>query len=121
MEPQQGAAQDRRGGGLEFALGEPQVLDLLATISRFPFTSRFRITSVKPKTPMATITNPMPSVSAEMLKVKRAMPEVHIVPIRPRRMPSRIMQKAFQRDPGRQNDRGNETQDHEGEIAPGRS
>ena len=54
------------------------------TTERSDSVSRFRMISLKPNIPIATVTKPMPSASSGMPNVKRVAPEVMSVPINPK-------------------------------------
>ncbi len=55
--------------------------------------------SAKPKSPMATLTTPIPSVSAGMPKSKRATPELTSVPTMPSSRPRMIIAIALSSEP----------------------
>ena len=55
--------------------------------------------SAKPNMPIATATKPMPSVSSDMPKLKRATPEFTSVPTRPSSSPSTIIAIALMSEP----------------------
>ena len=67
--------------------------------SRVSLCCRLAMISAMPNTPIATVTNPMPSESSEMPKLYRATPEFTSVPTRPSSRPRMTIAIALMSEP----------------------